>query len=120
VENKKDGDEGTDHRCERFTEHQEKHFVERRIGISCSPHGVDHCPHHDVSAKSRVEDEEEEVLVIPVTYTVVDPWAVMIHLENAHSAYAAVMTSVGLKLCTPFAISTIARALDLVHIQSFT
>jgi hypothetical protein len=51
-----------------------------------------------VRAESRVENEEEEVLVIPKTYTIVDPWAVMIHLENAHSTYAAVMASVRLKL----------------------
>lgn len=46
--------------------------------------------------------------------TVVDPRAMMIHLEYAHSAYPAMMTPIWLVFRTPFAVASLARAFRLL------
>jgi hypothetical protein len=64
-----------------------------------------------VKAKARVYNQQEKILEVAETYAIVDPRAMMIHLQDAHAANATVMTTVRLVFPTPFAITPRAQAL---------
>lgn len=49
------------------------------------------------------------------TNAVVDPRAMMVHLENAHSTNTTMMAPIWLILTTPLATAAIARTLALLH-----
>jgi len=51
--------------------------------------------------------------VIVEANAVVDPRAVVVHFEDAHSTYAAMMASVWFILCAPLAIASFSRAFGL-------
>ena len=45
-------------------------------------------------AQCSVENHKEKVLIVEVSYTVCDPWTVMVHLKHTLVAKSAVMRSV--------------------------
>ena len=51
----------------------------------------------DIHYDENVHQQEQEVLAIPKAYTVVDPGAVMIHVEYASVARRAMMASLRLE-----------------------
>jgi len=61
-----------------------------------------------------VEEHVQEELVVVETDAIGDPWAVMVHLEDAPVALRAMVTPVWLRLVAPLADTnaTIALALD--------
>jgi hypothetical protein len=48
--------------------------------------------------------------MIRKTNTIVNPWAMVVHLENTHAANSAMMAPVRLELRAPFAMSSITCA----------
>lgn len=90
--------------CKGLTKEQRKHSHEWGFRINVLPYRLHHGPRDDVSCNGSVEKEQEEELVIVEPNAIVDPWAVVIHFEDAHSTYAAMVASVWLILCTPFAM----------------
>eukprot|EP00443_Scrippsiella_acuminata_P032266 CAMPEP_0115346528 /NCGR_PEP_ID=MMETSP0270-20121206/94393_1 /TAXON_ID=71861 /ORGANISM="Scrippsiella trochoidea, Strain CCMP3099" /LENGTH=182 /DNA_ID=CAMNT_0002768385 /DNA_START=69 /DNA_END=617 /DNA_ORIENTATION=- len=69
----------------------------------------------EIRRERRIEEQQEEILVVSETHAVVDPRAVVVHLENAHAAHSAVVTAVWLELGAPFALPAVARLLRLLH-----
>merc|ERR1712127_955502 len=51
---------------------------------------------HPEEDQERIRDEQIEELVVVVPHTVIDPWAVMVHLQNTPVAHAAVVTAIRL------------------------
>ena len=75
---------------------------------------------HEETVCEAVEEEEDEVLVVVEGDAVVDPGAVMIHLEHAASAHGAVMRAV--RLHTRALLTVAHRALQIatLNIMSFS
>ena len=68
-----------------------------------------------------MEEHIHEEFVVEETDAVSDPWAVMVHLENASVALGAVVASVRLSLVAPLANADAAVALTLdrgLHAQN--
>lgn len=55
-----------------------------------------------------VEEHEEEVLVVEVADTIVDPGTVVIHSAHTSLAYSAVMCAIRLVFAAPFAMSSVS------------
>jgi len=72
-----------------------------------------------VAIKCRVEQEQEEILVVIKPNAIVNPWAVMVHLENAHSADPTVVATVWLILMAPLAVTPIPSSLLFQRIEGF-
>jgi len=68
-----------------------------------------------VACNDRIKEEQEEKLVVAKANAVVNPWAVVVHLENAHAADPAVVTAVRLVLRAPLTVPPLSRALGLVE-----
>lgn len=50
--------------------------------------------HHDVvCSKKNVDQQEQEVFAVPEANAIVDPWAMMIHVQDASIACRAMMAS---------------------------
>ena len=60
---------------------------------------------HQQTVGIRVADEEHEELVVFEADAVVDPWAMMIHLEDASATRAAVVTAVGFDFVASVAVA---------------
>jgi hypothetical protein len=56
----------------------------------------------------RIKKKQEKILMVMETYTVVNPWAVVIHLQNTHSTDSAMMAPIRLVLSTPLAMAPVA------------
>ena len=61
------------------------------IGVCCHGH------QHIVGREKDVNEEQHEVLAVPEAHTVVDPRAVMVHVEHTSVAHRAVVTSLWLE-----------------------
>jgi len=113
VKTKEEGDQNAQEGCKGLSKEQRKHSHKRGFRINVLPYRLNHGPRDDVSCNDSVEKEQEEKLVIVKANTVVDPRAVVIHFEDAHSTYAAMVASVWLILCAPFAMASFSRAFGL-------
>jgi len=102
----------------RLSKEQQEHLHERSVCINRILDRVKHCPSDHVCCQDAIKEQEEEILVVPVSHAIVDPWAVVVHLQNAHPANTAVMTSVRLVLCTPLAMSSITRSFCLLQVEA--
>ena len=60
-----------------------------------------------------MEDHVHEELVVVETDAVCDPWAVMVHLQDAAVALGTVMTSIRLGLVAPLADADATQAFTL-------
>lgn len=58
---------------------------------------VGHGEEHEVSCEKDVDQEQHEVFPVPIANTIVDPRAVMVHIENATIASRAVVTTLRLE-----------------------
>lgn len=65
-----------------------------------------------------IEQKEKEILVVVEPNTVVNPWTMMVHLKDAHSADPAVVAPIWLVLMAPFAMTSVASAF-LFHCTGF-
>jgi hypothetical protein len=70
-----------------------------------------------VAVQDGIEEEEEEKLVVKVTNAVVDPGAVVVHLQYACLANSTVVASVRLVLSAPLAMPPLSRLLHLLQAQ---
>jgi hypothetical protein len=50
--------------------------------------------------KQKIEDEEEEILSVKESYTIVDPGTVMIHIQYALAAFRTVVASFWFEVMT--------------------
>ena len=66
--------------------------------------------------KKKVDQEGNKVALIVVSDTSVDPWTMMIHLENAATAHDAVVATVRARDVTSAAVaSPFPSLLDFLH-----
>jgi hypothetical protein len=72
-----------------------------------------------VKADARVSNEQEKVFEVVEADAIVDPRAMMIHLQNARSTNTTMMAAVRLELPTPLAITPGAQAFLLQEYLSF-
>jgi len=70
-----------------------------------------------MAINSCVEQKEEKVLVVVKANTIVNPRAMMIHLENAHSADPAMVATIWFILVAPLAMTTVSCALLFQRIE---
>mmetsp|Transcript_53537 Transcript_53537/g.120693 ORF Transcript_53537/g.120693 Transcript_53537/m.120693 type:complete len:311 (+) Transcript_53537:262-1194(+) len=115
VEGEKDSHQGAQEACKRLSEQQQEHRREGRATVDGLLHRSYHGPSNEVAVDRCVEEEQEEILVVPESHAVVDPRTMMVHLQDAHSADAAMVATVWLVLCAPLAVAPVARALRLLQ-----
>ena len=89
--------------CQDVASHHEvAHFVIEAFGVAERASDDAVRSQYDKQAGARtVEKHIHEELVVVESDAVCDPWAVMIHLENASVTLRAVMASIGLCLVAP-------------------
>lgn len=73
-----------------------------------------HGENNEVAADRRIEEKQEEKLVVAEADAIVDPRAMVIHPQNASTANTAMVTTVWLILGTPLAVASISRTLGFV------
>lgn len=61
-----------------------------------------------MTVDDSIDEEQKEIFVIPETHAVVDPRAVVVHLEDACTAHSAMVTTIWLVLCTPLAMPSVS------------
>mmetsp|Transcript_61844 Transcript_61844/g.144857 ORF Transcript_61844/g.144857 Transcript_61844/m.144857 type:complete len:339 (-) Transcript_61844:101-1117(-) len=108
-ESNQQAQKGSESGCEENQEHGE----EGSGNFRRSDHSLCHCNSHEVAVQRRIEEQQEEIFVVVVSDTIVDPRAVMVHLQSAGAADSAVVSSVRLELAAPFAVPPVARSLRL-------
>jgi len=101
--------------AQREPEEKEKHLQERCVLVDRPNHGLWHRPQHHLRGQHRVEEEKEEKLVIVKADTIIYPRTMVIHLQDADTANATMMTTVWLVLSAPPTIPQLTVALPLVH-----
>mmetsp|Transcript_14454 Transcript_14454/g.39931 ORF Transcript_14454/g.39931 Transcript_14454/m.39931 type:complete len:294 (+) Transcript_14454:209-1090(+) len=116
MEAEKDGDQEAQEAGEGLPEEEQEHRHEGCPGVRRSPHRFHHRPDDEVAVDSGVQEEQEEVLVVPEAHAVVDPRAVVVHLEDAHTAHAAMVAPVWLELGTPLAVAPVSTALGFLQV----
>jgi hypothetical protein len=60
-----------------------------------------------VQIHDTIKKEQEEVLIIEETNAIVNPRAMMIHLQYTSAAHSAMVATVWLVLATPLAMSPV-------------
>mmetsp|Transcript_73095 Transcript_73095/g.174309 ORF Transcript_73095/g.174309 Transcript_73095/m.174309 type:complete len:237 (-) Transcript_73095:258-968(-) len=70
-----------------------------------------HSGYNEPTAQGSVENQKEEVLVVPESYAIRNPRAVVVHAEDARVADPAVMTSIWLVLDALLAEAALASLL---------
>lgn len=78
-----------------------KNALEERVSHRCN---IEVCDH------KHVDQQQDEKLAVPEPDAVIDPWAVVVHVQDASIASGAVMAALGLE---DVAHETIAAALIL-------
>jgi len=68
-------------------------------------HRLKHRPNNEVAIKGSIEKQQEEILMVPEAYTIVNPGTVMVHLQNACFADPTMVATVRLVLGAPFAMT---------------
>mmetsp|Transcript_77636 Transcript_77636/g.225296 ORF Transcript_77636/g.225296 Transcript_77636/m.225296 type:complete len:253 (-) Transcript_77636:31-789(-) len=111
------GDKDPDEGREGLTEKQQEHRREGRGRVRGLQYCGQHRPSDEVAGSGRVQQQEEKVLVVAETDAVVDPWAVVVHLQNAGATNPAVVATVGLILRAPLALPPISRLLPLLGVK---
>lgn len=89
-------------------EEQGQHEFRAHINACGPPDRLEHCDRDEDQVYRRVDQQQDEVLVVPKPNAVVNPRAVVIHPEHTNIANPAMMTPVGLVFQTPFAVSSFA------------
>jgi len=65
---------------ERLTETQQVHGTKGRVRLQGTGDSGAHGPHNHIARERSIQDQEVEMLVIPMPHAIVDPWAMVIHL----------------------------------------
>lgn len=70
---------------------------------------LDRCERHVDTIQDRVEEKQNEELVVTEANAVVHPWTMMIHFENTFLTNTAMMTPIGLDTLALVTIAYTAR-----------
>ena len=107
-------DEGKDGGEDIGCHHKVGNFVIKGIGMAeCACNDRVTCRDDHPACKRAVEEHVHEEFVVIEADAVRDPWAVMVHLQDAPVALGAMMASVWLCLVTPLANTDTAIAFSL-------
>eukprot|EP00408_Alexandrium_pacificum_P038058 CAMPEP_0171283688 /NCGR_PEP_ID=MMETSP0790-20130122/67561_1 /TAXON_ID=2925 /ORGANISM="Alexandrium catenella, Strain OF101" /LENGTH=442 /DNA_ID=CAMNT_0011752979 /DNA_START=211 /DNA_END=1538 /DNA_ORIENTATION=+ len=115
VEGEEDGDQESQEARQGLPKEQQEHRHEGRARIRRGLDRLHHRPDDEVAVHGGVEQQQEEVLVVLEAHAVIDPRAVVVHLEDAHAADPAVVAAVWLVLRAPLAVASVPRALGLLQ-----
>lgn len=82
---------------------------------------VEHTEKYEVSCYEYVNKQKHEIFSVPKTNTIINPWAVMIHVQDTSIACGTVMTSLRLEYITHQAISSafVLRITQMKSLYSF-
>mmetsp|Transcript_115149 Transcript_115149/g.321874 ORF Transcript_115149/g.321874 Transcript_115149/m.321874 type:complete len:257 (-) Transcript_115149:383-1153(-) len=94
-------------------EHEQEPERRRALLLRRLRDGLGQRRHHSQAGGQRVENEEEEVFVVPEAHAVRDPRAMVVHAEDAGPADAAMVAPVRLELVAPLTEASTAKLLGL-------
>ena len=118
MEAKESGENNSHEASQRLGKEKQELRVKLKIVAKRSFDGHRRRSHDKPCADDRVEQKQKKVLVIVETNTIVNPWAVVIHTQNAAAAHTAMMTTIRLILPAPFAMTSIATLFSFLSCGS--
>jgi len=68
-----------------------------------------------MTSKERIKKQQEEEFVVAEANAIVYPWTMVVHLEDARFADAAMMTPIGFVFPAPLAMPPLSRPLHLLQ-----
>ena len=77
-------------------------------------HGLPEGSGEDDDTQCSIKHHEEEILIVKVSYTIGDPWTMMIHLKNTLIAQTAMMCPVRFAFHASLAGSWLSILVSLV------
>jgi len=107
MKEEKGGEQDAQENAQSLAKENKEHRGKGSVNVPRPEDRLQHCPNNHLQNNDTVQEEQEEVLVVLETNAIVDPRAMMVHLQNACPAYSAMVATVRLELGTPFAMASV-------------
>jgi hypothetical protein len=104
--------------CEDLPGNHRDHDYDIYIHARRPPCGLKHTPPYHIKVNSGIDEQQEEVLVVPEADTICHPRAMVVHPQNALVANAAMMATVWLVFQAPFTMPPLSSTFRLHRVQA--